>query len=179
MPGSPRCFVQPKHTTFAQNDRKPTRLWVSSNVSQRRVKAWLVSKTALANFAGESRSSKEVVSCSIPRNSATWPSWFFASFRGIPRLSVTRNVFPPTPKRTRYPITMTILKIILPHLWADKDDANIHAAFCICCDWTDSYSTLPDSSTYIPCRQAVTLHLTHIKRCPDNALIPDLHHINI
>jgi hypothetical protein len=42
-----------------------------------------------------------------------------------------RNVFPPAPKRTRHPITMTILKSILPPLSADKDDANIHAAFCI------------------------------------------------
>lgn len=42
-----------------------------------------------------------------------------------------RNVFPPAPKRTRHPITMTILKSILPRLSADKDDANIHAAFCI------------------------------------------------
>jgi hypothetical protein len=42
-----------------------------------------------------------------------------------------RNVFPPAPKRTRHPITMTVLKSILPPLSADKDDANIHAAFCI------------------------------------------------
>jgi len=42
-----------------------------------------------------------------------------------------RNVFPPAPKRTRHPITMAILKSILPPLSADKDDANIHAAFCI------------------------------------------------
>lgn len=42
-----------------------------------------------------------------------------------------RNVFPPSPKRIRHPITMTILKSILPSFSTDKDDANIHAAFSI------------------------------------------------
>jgi hypothetical protein len=69
-----RMKVRPKRTTFAQNDRKPARLLVSSNISERRVRAWLVSKIALASFAGESRASKVVVSCSMPRISATWPS---------------------------------------------------------------------------------------------------------
>jgi hypothetical protein len=42
-----------------------------------------------------------------------------------------RNVFPPTPKRIRHPITMAILKGILPPLSDNKDEANIHAAFCL------------------------------------------------
>jgi integrase len=42
-----------------------------------------------------------------------------------------RNVFPPTPKRPRHPITLAILKGILPSLSDNKDEANIHAAFCI------------------------------------------------
>jgi len=40
-----------------------------------------------------------------------------------------RNTLPPAPKRTRHPITITILKSILPPLSTDKDDANIYTAF--------------------------------------------------
>jgi hypothetical protein len=42
-----------------------------------------------------------------------------------------RNVFPPAPKKIRHPITITILKSILPPLLTDKNDVNIYAAFCI------------------------------------------------